>query len=125
MIKKVFVIFLFSSLILMACSKTKVMNFTGESENWYVDYEVKVFDENSESTHFTIKYKGKDPKPQKIKYNIEYGSGKTDGTDNLNNGELNLGGHSCSGCAVIQEDDVMEVTITWNGELETFNLKNK
>ncbi|MBU5210215.1 hypothetical protein [Heyndrickxia oleronia] len=124
MLKKAFVILLFSSLFFSACSKTKEMHFTGKSKNWYVNFEAKVTSTNSETTYFTIKYRGKNSTPKKIKYYFEYPSGKVNGTSDLNNtGVLKLGGHSCSGCAVFHEDDVIKVTIIWNGESEIFELK--
>ncbi|MBT2697168.1 hypothetical protein J7E79_07050 [Bacillus sp. ISL-40] len=124
MIKKALMLFLFSSVLLTACSESKLMNFIGESENWQVNYEVNLLDKDSESTNLTIKYIGGKPIPKRIKYVVESVSGKSEGEDSLNNGVLKIGGHSCSGCAVTQENEEMKATITWNDKSDTLILKN-
>lgn len=133
MIKKALMLFLFCSVLLTACSESKLMNFVGESENWQVNYEVNVLDEDSESTNITIKYIGEKPIPKEIIYVVEGVSGKSEGEGSLNsegegslnNGVLEIGGHSCSGCAVIQENGKLNATITWNDTSETLILKNR
>lgn len=125
MIKKALMLFLFCSVLLTACSESKLMNFVGESENWQVNYEVNVLDEDSESTNITIKYIGEKPIPKEIIYVVEGVSGKSEGEGSLNNGVLEIGGHSCSGCAVIQENEKLNATITWNDTSETLILKNR
>jgi hypothetical protein len=124
MIKKALMLFLFSSVLLTACSESKLMNFVDESENWQVNYEVKVLDEDSESTNLTIKYIGEKPTPKEINYVVEGVSGKSEGEGSLDKGVLEIGGHSCSGCAVTQENEKLNATLTWNDTSETLILKN-
>lgn len=124
--KKLLVILFLSSFVLVACGIPKTIHFVGESKNWHVDYVVDVLDEESESTHFTIRYIGEAPIPKRIKYKIEFPSGSSDGTSDLSKGGVqDFGGHSCSGCSIIREDDDAEATINWNGKSETFKLKAK
>lgn len=124
MIKKALILFLISFVLLTACSKSKLINFVGESDNWHVNYEVNLLDVDRESTNVTIKYIGENPAPKEIKYVIEDVSGEMRGEDSLDNGVLKAAGHSCSGCEVTQENEKINATITWNGKSETFILKN-
>ncbi|HZH62049.1 MAG TPA: hypothetical protein VEY70_21285 [Metabacillus sp.] len=124
MIKKVLMLLLFSSALLTACSESELINFVGESENWQVNYEVNVQGEDSESTNLTIKYKGKNPVPEEINYVVEGVSGGSEGEAALNNRVLEIGGHSCSGCAVTTENENFNATIMWNDTSETIILKN-
>ncbi|WP_043932774.1 hypothetical protein [Bacillus sp. EB01] len=101
------------------------MKFAGESENWQVIYEVNILDQDSESTNLIVKYIGAKPIPQKIKYVVEGLSGKSAGEDSLNNGVLKIGGHSCNGCAVTQENEEKKATITWNDKSDIIILKNQ
>jgi hypothetical protein len=116
-------LFLISSVLLTACSESKLMNFTGKSENWQLNYQVNVLDEDSESTNLTIKYIGKKPTPREIHYVVEGVFGKSEGNVTLNNEELKIGGDSCSGCAVTQEKEKIKANITWNHQSETLILK--
>ncbi|PFN98139.1 hypothetical protein COJ85_21715 [Bacillus sp. AFS076308] len=125
MIKRTLKLFLFSTILLTACSDSKLMNFVGESQNWQVNYEVNVLDEDSEITNLTIKYIGQKATPKEINYVVESVSGKSAGNDSLNNGVLKIGGHSCSGCAVTQENEKITATITWNDKTESLILKNR
>ena len=124
MIKKVLMLFPILSVFLTACSDSKLMNFTGKSENWLLNYQVNVLDEDTESTNLTIKYIGKNPTPREIHYVVEGVSGKSEGNVTLDNEDLKIGGHSCSGCAVTQEKEKIKANITWNHQSETLILKN-
>jgi len=87
---------------------------------------VEALDEDSESTHYTIRYIGKAPIPKRIKYNIEFPSGGSGGTSDLTKGGvLDSGGGVCRGCSVVRDDGEGKVTIKWNGNSETFTLKAK
>jgi hypothetical protein len=83
---------LFSSVLLTVCSASKLMNFVGESENWQVNYEVNVLDEDSESTNITINYIGENPTPKAINYVLEGVTGQSEGEVSVNNGVSNIGG---------------------------------
>ncbi|ALC90458.1 hypothetical protein AM500_12175 [Bacillus sp. FJAT-18017] len=51
-------------------------------------------------------------------------SGKSEGEDSLNNGVFKIGGHSCSGCVITQENEEIKATITWYDKSDTIILKN-
>lgn len=101
------------------------MIFTGKSKHWRVDYDVTVTGQDSETSNLTIHYIGEKPMPKKAKYSVEGATGKSKGEGSLTKGILQGGGHSCEGCAVVQENEMMKTTITWNGKSESFFLKNK
>ncbi|CRK84632.1 hypothetical protein [Neobacillus massiliamazoniensis] len=124
MIKRALMLLLISSILLTACSDSKVINFEGKSDNWQVIYSVNLLDKNSESSKVTIKYIGVKPIPKKIKYSVETATGNTSGETHLKNGVLVTGESSCSGCSVTQENEKITATITWKDESETIILKN-
>ena len=66
-------------------------------------------------------YIGEEPAPKTIDYQIGddlvIGQSLNDEKDSVKKD-----GESCSGCAVTQEDDEIEMTIMWNGNTETLTL---
>lgn len=123
-------IFLFSVLILCACSDgEKKYNIFGESNNWIVKYETEVTKER-EFGEFTIKYIGKEPAPEVFVYKIKNPSTSLDvgiGEETFNN-ENNV--HSfnveCTGCEVYtSENDTIEAKLDWNGKSEIIKLDSK
>jgi hypothetical protein len=99
-----------------------VYNFLGSSDNWHVSYEADISNGDMETNTGTIEYTGEEQAPETIDYKIDYNSGNTEGSRDLLNGEVDLGRSSCGGCAVIQEDEEIEVEITWDGQTENLIL---
>jgi hypothetical protein len=124
MVKKALMLLLISSILLTACSNSKVMNFEGESDNWQVIYLVNSLEKNSESSKVTIKYIGIKPIPTRIKYDVETATGNSGGESPLKNGALITGASSCNGCAVTQKNEKITATISWNNKSDTLILNN-
>ena len=125
LIRNAIVYLLFSSVLLTGCTDAKHMIFTGKSNHWKADYQVTVTDKYSETSTLTIHYVGEKPIPKKAKYSVEDATGGTKGESSLTNGILQAGGHSCKGCAVVDKNEKMKTTITWNGKSESLILKRK
>lgn len=108
--------------VLSACTDGDRYNFSGSSDNWDVFYVVEVFDGTSKSDSGTIKYTGEESAPEAIDYKIETTAGGSEGTAPLNDGVVDIGSGGCEGCAVIQEDEEIEVEITWDGQTESLTI---
>lgn len=112
------------ALILSGCVDGDRYNFSGSSENWDVIYTVDVSEGTSQEKSGTIKFVGEGEAPETIDYKIEANSGGSEGTGvTLTDGVVDdVASSICEGCAVIQEDEEIEVEITWDGQTENFIL---
>lgn len=120
--KKIILLLIMIS-VLIGCANGDRYNFSGSSKNWNVFYVVDVSNGNEQSTTETIKYTGEEPAPETIDYKIEANSGGSEGTGKtLDNGTTNTGSSICEGCAVIQEDEEIEVEIKWDDQTENLIL---
>ncbi len=124
-------IIIFSIFFISACvSKTipKVLIFSGESDNWEVQYEVEEVedvakDEETSTTKGFIKYIGAKPIPEDIKVSISTRSEEAKLNDE---GILTLSDQTCRGyCATESENSEIEAVIEWNNEKETLPLELK
>ncbi|MDG5471475.1 hypothetical protein P6709_06925 [Jeotgalibacillus sp. ET6] len=112
-------------LLLSACANGDRYNFSGSSDHWDVFFTADVSDESSQSITGTIKYTGEEPVPKTIDYTFKRDGGNLEGRDLMvEEDAVNIGKLSCEDCAVTQEDDQMEVEITWNGQSENLRLSN-
>lgn len=124
--KKIIMLAIFLLVILNGCGDGERLLFSGESENWHVDYEALIYDETTEETSGSIIYKGDGPAPKQISYVIKSGLNEKSGENiALEDGSTTISSGSCNGCAITREDEKMEVVITWNGQLENLTLKNE
>lgn len=128
MLKKVLLLLLIS-VILGACSKTKIVDFEGKSDNWKVIYTVEILDEQREHTKAKIEYIGENPVPDdEVSYIIETDGGKMAGNTSLDdNGMVEIGGskRSCSDCKIIlDESKNIKATISWKENLEELLLSS-
>lgn len=120
------VILFFIILLLSACGTGDRYNFSGSTDNWEVFYVADISDIDEQNATGTIKYIGPDSAPESISYLINTKPGKAEGINlSLEDGIVQLNGVSCSGCAIVQENQEIEVTISWIDSTETIILKNK
>jgi len=121
-------VFLFSVLILSACSGDgKKYNFYGEGNNWVVKYETEVTKER-EFGEYTIKYIGKEPAPEVFVYKIKSASIDVGIAEDIFNEENNVhsGNIECTGCEVYTtENEKIEAKLEWNGKSENIKLNSK
>ncbi|TFE02361.1 hypothetical protein [Jeotgalibacillus salarius] len=115
------------TLILLAgCSNTskapEVLVFTGESENWRVNYISSQSNETEQEIEYRIDYLGSGD-PEEVSYsvltNIESGSS---GNVNLSETKVIRGSGSCGGCATLNKDDVLQFEVEWDGQQESFEV---
>ncbi|MGH2318018.1 hypothetical protein ACRC6Q_09625 [Planococcus sp. SE5232] len=113
-------------LILSGCVNSDRYEFSGSSENWDVFYVVEILDRDRQQEKGTVKFTGDDDAPEVIEYRLQTTSGDSEGTGvMLTNGVGNIANGSCGGCAVVQEDEKVEVEITWDGQTEKLVLMNE
>lgn len=124
--KKIIGLSIFLLITLGGCGEGDRFVFSGESENWQVDYEAIIYDETSEETFGSIKYKGIEPSPKEINYVIKSGSDEKSGKNiSLEEGSTTISKGSCRSCAITREDEEMKVEIIWDGKKESFTIKNE
>ena len=109
-------------LILSGCSEADRYNFKGSGENWDVFYTVDATSLDSKEATGKIVYTGEEPPPETIIYSIESTAGASSGNVSVDEGEVLVGKSVCEGCAVIQQDEELDVEIKWDGQVEEFAL---
>lgn len=110
-------------IFLSGCANGGRYNFSGSSENWDIFYVVDVSNGTSQEKSGTIKYVGEGSAPKTIDYKIEANAGGSEGTGvTLTDGVVDAASSICEGCAVIQEDEEIEVEINWDGQTENLVL---
>lgn len=93
--------------------------FSGESENWSIQYEVEK-DGNTSSSKGYIKYIGEDRIPKDIEFSIAEKSGKVE-LDEV--GVFILPESTCGeNCATEHGHSEIEAVIKWNNRTETLPL---
>lgn len=121
-VKKLILLFIMA-LILSGCVDGDRYNFSGSGENWDVFYVVDVSNGTSQVEEGTVKYTGEGEAPDTINYKLEANLGSSGGTGvDITDGTGNIANGACSGCAVIQGDEEIEVEITWDGQTENLIL---
>ncbi|NJP39412.1 hypothetical protein [Alkalicoccus luteus] len=103
-------------LFVAACQNQDTLHFSNEGDNWEVDYTVNIYDENSQSIDYAIRYIGEESLPETLNYSI--GSTTVTGEILSEGGVIEHSGSGCSGCAVTREDDDIEFSIEWDDEHE-------
>ncbi|MCA1035734.1 hypothetical protein LCL90_13935 [Bacillus infantis] len=122
--------FLFITIILLTACQSKTLYFEGASQNWYGKIRV-IQTEDTQEQNFTLKYEGSNLKSitgKEIKYRIESEFGITEGMGTLSNGGVLQSqdfGYMCSGCAFIQQNTVITMTVEWDEETESIELKKE
>ncbi|MBU9673319.1 hypothetical protein KQ939_00365 [Planococcus sp. CP5-4] len=109
-------------LIVIGCSEADRYDFKGSSDNWDVFYTVDTTSQDSKEATGKIVYTGKEPAPETIIYSIESTAGASSGNVSVDEGEVLVGKSTCEGCAVIQQDEELDVEIKWDGQVEEFEL---
>ncbi|MGY6212286.1 hypothetical protein ACXEO8_20140 [Cytobacillus firmus] len=115
-------------LLLSACSNSKTLSFSGETDNWSADLTVTQTNDDYEKQEFKLNYKGKDVNSVgDITYKVDTNAGSfgKSGVKLDENGIL-IGTEEANptNAKVIEESEV-EVTVEWNDNTETITLAIK
>ncbi|MEK4485772.1 hypothetical protein MHH81_09235 [Psychrobacillus sp. FSL H8-0484] len=110
---------------LAACSeKGKVFTFQGEGENWRASYEI-----TDSNFSYTIFYIGKEKVPEMIDYNISHNyRGRNLEVKNYpinEDGLIQSTTPDNNGDQLLQVDESITVTISWDGKEEELILPRK
>ncbi|MBM7578738.1 hypothetical protein [Jeotgalibacillus terrae] len=113
-------------MILTGCAgigkQSDVFVFTGESENWRVNYISAKSEEDRVENDYWIYYIG-DENPGEVSYSIDLGSGATSaGSADLSHTDVIRAGGGCSDCETLKEDDVLQFEVEWDGQQESFEV---
>ena len=112
-----------SAMVLVGCTDTATYDFEGESDHWKVTYTVEIHGDRLEHRAGQIEYIGGEPIPEEeIDYFIKNTAGRTLLDDK---GISKVGGSNghCNRQCVIDESEIIEATIGWEGEEEKVELK--
>ncbi|RIW32061.1 hypothetical protein D3H55_14415 [Bacillus salacetis] len=114
-----------SLMLLAACSNSKEVIFSGESDNWEAELKITQNSETFEKENFLLKYKGEDiDSVGDIAYDVDSISGGfgREGEPLKKNGSIRDDRESRATDSKIPEDAEIEVTVKWNDNTETFTL---
>lgn len=112
-------------LLLTGCGMESI-RFSGESENWKGEYAANI-SEARENGEYRFGYKNAERGMvfESLEITIDEGGGEINQRMDEHRGATIKVSSSCSGCAVNDTDDPIEVTIEWDGEnKETFLLQS-
>lgn len=113
-------------LLIVGCND-KTISFSGESDNWKGEYSANISDnETREDGKYIFGYKKATSDTTFKNLEIVINDGETKWNENNYKGTTISISSSCTGCAVTQEDQPIDVTIKWDeGEEESFKLEPK
>ena len=123
MLKKALLILIFA-VILFGCTETKAFDFEGEGDYWKVTYTVEIQGDRLEYKAGQIESIGEEPAP---KEEVDYFIKNTAGSVLLDDkGISKVGGSSghCNKQCLVDESEIMEATMSWEGNEETVELKH-
>ncbi|WP_230501198.1 hypothetical protein [Sutcliffiella rhizosphaerae] len=109
-------------LLLTAC--TNSYSFSGQSDNWKMEYQVTTPGNGVESK-ISILYTGSDEHPEHIYYSIEGMNSKREGDATYPEKGIEWTSMECYDCMPIPKDGEIEVTIEWDGKKEVLMLTSQ
>ncbi|MEE6449368.1 hypothetical protein RAH41_02220 [Gottfriedia acidiceleris] len=119
--RKIYFLMLVAMLILVGCSN-HTLHFKGESDHWKGNYTTNV-DATREDGQFEFVFKDGKQMKKNLEITVNGSTGVSKRTDGESDETVIKMNTSCSGCAVTKDSDVFKVTIKWNGNEESFELK--
>ncbi|PFH87773.1 hypothetical protein [Bacillus sp. AFS088145] len=119
--RKIYFLILVTLLILVGCSNDS-LHFKGESEHWKGEYTTNV-DGTTENGQFEFEFKDGKQKKKNLEINVDGLTGGSNRKESENDETVITMKTSCSGCSVTRDSDVFKVTIKWDGNEESFELK--
>ncbi|WP_066175491.1 hypothetical protein [Bacillus marinisedimentorum] len=122
--KKAMALLFFASLFLLAgCAGKEELYFEGESESWFGQLTVTQLDEE-QYTEAVLRFQGDKSKHlADVDYEIKGPSFMMGGTENTVTNATIPKRSSCTDCPEIEGGGEYTVTIKWDGQVETFTMK--
>jgi major membrane immunogen (membrane-anchored lipoprotein) len=121
---KMVTLFLLAALLLLTACGAKDFSFSGESDHWQAELKVNQ-SSDFEKQDFVLKYTGDEVESvEDVEYAVESidGFGRTGATLDKN-GIIRDGNETDPSGRKISDDTEVTVTVMWDGQSETFDLK--
>lgn len=114
-------------LLLLAACSSKTFTFSGETDNWSANLNVSQNSDDYQTQELVLKYNGEDVNSVgEIKYSVDsVGSFGKSGTTLDEHGTLRDRDEANPTNAKVTENTVVEVTVEWNENKETFKLSKQ
>jgi hypothetical protein len=112
-------------LMLSACSNTKILNFSGESDQWSAELKITQTKDGYEKQELKLSYKGEDLNSVgEFSYKVETNAGGVASGDvNLDdNGIIKAINEGNPTNAKVTEESEVEVIVEWNDNSEVIKL---
>ena len=119
--KKVYYLISVILFMLVGCA-SESLHFKGESDHWSGKYTTNI-DGTTEDGQFEFHFKDGKQEKKNLEITVDARTGRSTRTANVSDETIIKMHSSCSGCAVTKKSDVFKVTIKWDEEVETFELK--
>ena len=130
------ILVLLTFLLVAGCSKSNIstdtLTFVGESQHWKAQLIQKAEESsqkdtynNSASRKLTLQYKGNNSGVGQVKYSYKttVGNGSGESTLDSNGYLLATGITGGKNIALLKEDEIIKVSVEWNGNKEQFELR--
>lgn len=117
---------MFIAVTLAGCGSNEQLTFNGESKHWTGEYKTNIVDGDMEDGEYTFRFKDGKGKEEvqfdSLEIIINEDQSSTKVRDYSGSPVITVS-NSCSGCSVTERDELIEVTIRWDGtNEETFEL---
>ncbi len=119
--RKIYLLISVTLLLLVGCSN-ETLHFKGESEHWRGKYTANI-DGTREDGQYEFHFKDGVKMKKNLEINVDEPHGSSNRTESESDETVIRMKTSCSGCAVTKNSDVFKVTIKWDGNEESFELK--
>jgi hypothetical protein len=119
--RKIYLLISVTLLLLVGCSNV-TLHFKGESEHWRGKYTANI-DGTREDGQFEFRFKDGVQMKKNLEINVDAPHGGSSQTASESDEPIITMQSICSGCAVTKDSDVFKVTIKWDNNEETFELK--
>ncbi|WP_088071962.1 hypothetical protein [Gottfriedia luciferensis] len=119
--RKIYLLILVTVLVLVGCTNES-LHFKGESEHWKGINTANIAG-TREDGQFEFRFKDGVKMKKNLEINIEGRTGDSSRTASESDEPVITMKTTCSGCSVTKDSDVFKVTIKWDHNVESFELK--
>ncbi len=123
--KAMALLFFIPFFLLAGCAGKEELYFEGKSENWFGQLTTTQLEEE-QYTEVVLRFEGDKSKHlADVDYEIKGSDFMMGGTENTVTNAAIQKRSSCTDCPEIEEGAEFTVTIKWDGQVETFTMKEK